>query len=194
MVACALGPGEYGVYTINGQMHVGHIKDEREFFHRVGANMNFFGLFRYGKSYIYNDKYKFYLQTLRNSYPNTRFVVFTMPEFEPLYRLIYERGRGDAYARWLKETIEVFGEVHDFMGINRFTRNPTNFYDGHHFYVEQSHILVRRLKGGEIDGYDDFGIRVTKANLNTHLQSQLRDLHTIPPVNTTVSGKVPSVQ
>ena len=63
--------------------------------------------------------------------PNTKFIIFTSAVTSDLLVSIIKNGnRIYEYERWLKELIEVFGEVNHFMIINTFTGNsdvPQNF-------------------------------------------------------------------
>ncbi len=62
--------------------------------------------------------------------PNTKFIIFTSAVTSDLLVCIKNRNGIYEYERWLKELIEVFGEVNHFMIINTFTGNndvPQNF-------------------------------------------------------------------
>ncbi|HZS83280.1 MAG TPA: hypothetical protein VFA50_10415 [Stellaceae bacterium] len=172
VTSCGTTPGGYGVFDRTGRMHVGHLASLKEFFRRARANLNFYGRERYGVSYTYNAELKDMLKRLRDSHPHSRFVVFTTPESAPMWRLVIEHGRFDDYARWLGEIVEVFGEVHDFLGYNSVTTDYENFYDGHHLYPEIGRLVVKRVLDLPVSGHEDFGVRVTAENLADHIARQ----------------------
>jgi hypothetical protein len=175
LTSCREEGGAYGVYSKDGRMHVPPLESRAAFDQRLKANLNFYGNFRYGASYVYNENFKSYLSRMRREYSSSRFVVFTTPESAPMFRLIDERGRFGPYARWLKEIVEVFGEVYDFMGVTAYTSDLSQYYDGHHVYPEYGQALVRRLQGQDLG--PDFGVRVTIDNVDQHLTRQRASLH-----------------
>lgn len=103
---------------------------------------------------------------MRDSHPNTRFVVFTTPIAEPLYQEMIKAGRLPDYQRWLRDCTEVFGQVYDFTTPNSVTRNLEFFYDASHVYPAVGTWIAHRISGVEdpsIPG--DFGVLVTAADL-----------------------------
>lgn len=132
---------------------------------RIAANLEWYGKEAYGGDYQYND-IKAILQSLRDSHPNTRFVVFTTPIAEPLYQEMIKAGRLPDYQRWLRDCTEVFGQVYDFTTPNSVTRNLEFFYDASHVYPAVGTWIAHRISGVEdpsIPG--DFGVLVTAADL-----------------------------
>jgi hypothetical protein len=175
---CTTKPGGYGVFDRAGRMHVDRLPSLKEFQRRAAANLNFYGRERFGASYVYNENLKAILLKLRHSQPQARFVVFTTPESAPMYRLIVESGRFEDYARWLGEVVAVFGEVRDFMGYNSITTDYANYYDGHHLYPDIGQLVVERSLGNPSrPGHEDFGVRVTSANLAEHIARQRASDH-----------------
>lgn len=123
----------------------------------------------YGPSYRYDDRLKDIWRDLRSENPDARFVVFTTPVSQPLFRTLLEAGRGPEYERWLGEAVEVFGEVYDFMGSNSVTRNLDNYQDAGHFSPGVGRLIALRLSGHDSEVPPDFGRRVTPENLKSHL-------------------------
>ncbi|OEH85469.1 hypothetical protein BHU72_05125 [Desulfuribacillus stibiiarsenatis] len=131
-------------------------------------------------SYPYDDRYIDFLREIKENNPNTRFVVFTEPVIAPRIKLMLEqRVFWEAYERWLRETVSVFGEVINFMDLNTVTFNYDNFFDPYHFYPSIGKLMVDRLIGrpsAPLPG--DFGVIVTNENIDKHLQdvrSQVAD-------------------
>jgi hypothetical protein len=169
---CKPKPGGYGTFDRQGRMLVERLASPDEFVNRAAANLNFYGRSRYGASYVYNAEVETLLARLRDSHPRARFVVFITPESAPLWRLIVETGHFDDYARFLRQAVGVFGEVYDFLGYNSVSTDYANFYDGHHVYADVGRLVVRRVLGEPVPGHDDFGIKVTAANLAAHIARQ----------------------
>ncbi len=124
----------------------------------------------YGKQ-VYNADYKYgpvkeTFQQLRNDHPDTKFIVFTTPVSAPLFKLMMEKGLYSDYARWLTDSVEVFGEIYNFMDLNSVTLNMDNYYDASHFYPEIGTLIAQRITGVKADDLPaDFGIRVDRRNL-----------------------------
>ena len=126
----------------------------------------------YGKGFHYNTKIKKYLETLKKENPDTRFIIFTTPIAADLFKIMVQSGNLPDYKKWMKELVYAFGEVYDFMGVNSITGNPQNYADLHHFYPYIGALIADRLSGIPNSLLpDDFGIRVTKENLQAHLEA-----------------------
>ncbi|WP_457598101.1 hypothetical protein [Hydrogenimonas sp.] len=123
--------------------------------------------------YRYRSGWKNLLQNLKERNPNTRFILFTTPVSEPFFRTFIIEGRHlDDYARWLRETIEVFGEVYHFMDLNDVTCNMNNFFDAHHVYAPVDRWLAHRVSGANDTTVPrDFGKLLTSDNIDTYLHA-----------------------
>lgn len=125
---------------------------------------------------VYND-YKYgpvreTFQQLVRDHPHTEFIVFTTPVSAPLYKLMMEKGLYPEYCRWITDSVEVFGEIYNFMNFNSITTNLDNYYDASHFYPEIGTLIAKRVIGNEQDKLPaDFGIKVNQENLNKHLEN-----------------------
>jgi len=132
--------------------------------------------------YRYRTDWKSLLQRLKEKNPNTRFILFTTPVSKPFFETFIIKGQHiDDYARWLKETVEVFGELHHFMDLNSVTENLDNFFDAHHVYAYADQWLAHRVSGaGNTDIPQDFGKPLTPDNIDAYLQTfkaQFADIH-----------------
>ncbi|MEN6326230.1 MAG: hypothetical protein ABFD18_08500, partial [Syntrophomonas sp.] len=85
------------------------------------------------------------LTRLKKSNPHTQFIVFTTPVSQPLFDLMQEQGLYPYYERWLADSVEVFGELYNFMGYNSVTTNLDNYYDASHIYPQVGTILAHRI-------------------------------------------------
>jgi len=114
------------------------------------------------------------IQRLRDNFPDAQFTVFTTPISLPLYYLLIDADRFDDYSNWIREIVNVFGSVYDFMGVNEFNENLENFRDSNHYCPDVGVRLSERLNGvGERT--DGFGALVTQQILGAHLARQSRE-------------------
>jgi len=121
--------------------------------------------------YIYRKEWKAILKRLKSRYPQTRFILFTTPVSEPFFKtLILEANHIRDYERWLRESIEVFGEIYHFMDMNTITADLDNFFDAHHVYAKIDRLLAWRISGqNEKNIPDDFGILLNRTNIDSYL-------------------------
>lgn len=135
----------------------------------------------YGPDYVYEDRLKLILASLKNDHLGTRFVPFITPPSYKLFQVLVRMGRLPDYERWLTEMIDVFGGVYDFSGRNSITTNMDNYVDGHHFRDNVGDLIVARLENRIIGG--DFGVYITRQNLASHIaaiREQARLVMTMP--------------
>ncbi|WP_300260503.1 hypothetical protein [uncultured Cloacibacillus sp.] len=127
----------------------------------------------YKKSYEffeYNEQYKENLSCLVKPPVIAEVKAFVTPEGTMTMRLIAETpGRLNDYERMLRESVEVFGGIWNFMYVNSVTSN-------HEYWREPSHcvdsvnewVLERMLGTGNPPA--DFGVYVTSENIDHHIE------------------------
>ena len=78
----------------------------------------------------------------------------------------------DSYGTWMRRMVEVAGQVWDFSGINSITKNDNYYYEDTHFTKQTGDLVLRKVfnnkNGADIP--EDFGVLVTKENLNAHIK------------------------
>ncbi len=127
----------------------------------------------YGPDYEYDKDLARTYAAIKRQNPNSRVVAFTTPISTDLFMLLLKMGRLEDYRRWLGEAIDAFDEVYDFMGVNSITQNAANYADGHHFYPPVGNLIADRIEGRP--GVPaDFGVRLTRAGLDQHVQAVRR--------------------
>jgi hypothetical protein len=125
----------------------------------------------YGE-YQYNPNYKQIMQNLIDKNPNTKFIIYTTPISEPLFQALIDSGAYPHYEKWLRELVEVFGDVYNFMDINTVTKDTTNYFDGHHFYPEVGTLIAHRMSMQDPpDVPEDFGKKITAENIDEYLEN-----------------------
>lgn len=124
----------------------------------------------YGDHYTYYSKYKEIMQKVHDSHPEAEKIVYTTPISTELFKSLTSTGLLDEYEVWLRDLVDVYGGVWNFMYPNTVTNDIMNYYDGHHFYPEIGELISKRMEQGEdADVPEDFGVLVTEDNIEEHL-------------------------
>lgn len=119
--------------------------------------------------YRYNRDYATILRQLREKHPGVEFVVFTTPVTSELFALLVKCGRLPDYERWLRDIVGVFGSAYNFMYVNRFTMDRSNFMDAHHLYPERATPLIRIMNGRQLPEDERLGVLLTADNLDSRI-------------------------
>ncbi|HEY3307938.1 MAG TPA: hypothetical protein VGJ93_05750 [Desulfuromonadaceae bacterium] len=119
--------------------------------------------------YRYNENYAATLRKLKDGHPDLQFVVFTTPVSKQLFKLLVASGRIPDYERWLKDVVDIFGSVYNFMIIDPLTSNQGNFLDAHHLYPERSAPVARIVSGHPQPQDKGIGRLVTTRNISAHI-------------------------
>lgn len=130
--------------------------------------------------YIYNNEYINILKELKKENPNTKFIIFTSAiTSNLLVSILKDEKRINEYERWLKETIEVFSEINHFMTINSITTNLNNYSDADHAYPNIVSLIARKISEKNSDDIPkDFGMVLTKKNINNYIENLKREINT----------------
>lgn len=113
---------------------------------RVADQLKGYRELSYGQ-YAYRDSLPWVFKQLRDSFPHTRFVVFTTPVSQPMLDMLTEFDLWDEQQRWLTDALSVFDTVHHFMYPNTFCADSSNFYDAQHFTNTASRKLIEPIFG-----------------------------------------------
>lgn len=124
----------------------------------------------YGERYTYFPKYKEVMTKVRDTHPEAEKIVYTTPISSELFKSLDSTGLYDEYEIWLRDLVDVYGGVWNFMYPNTVTNDITNYFDGHHFYPEVGDMIAARVEQGEAaDVPENFGVYVTPENIDEHL-------------------------
>lgn len=107
-------------------------------FNEIGSNEQVYDTKEYLR-YKYDPRYrdpnfKNYLEDLKNSFPDVKFVVFTTPTTATLIDTIVQNNLYEKYEAWIKDIVSVFGEVNHFMFKNELLIQNKYFMDSNHAY------------------------------------------------------------
>lgn len=130
----------------------------------------------YGSHYVYNPRYKEFLTIFNKRHPDVEKIVYTTPISMELFDALVETGHLSDYEQWLRDLVDLYGGVYNFMYPNEVTNDLTNYFDGHHFYPETGTKIAKRIDAGPDGGDHSFGVYVTKENIDEHLQDIRRAL------------------
>lgn len=124
------------------------------------------------RNYIYNENYKTILEKIKDKNKNTKFIIFTSPISSNLLASIIQKSkRLKEYKRWLKELVNVFGEVNHFMTINEITTDLNNYPDDDHYYPYIGKILANKITNKDLKTPENFGIILNKNNIDNYLKT-----------------------
>jgi len=132
-------------------------------------------------AYSYNRRYKSLLAELAAHNSDLELHVFTSPVSKSLFEQLVRQGRYPDYERWLRDAVEVFGSVTNFMTINSVTADLANFYDADHLYPAAGRSVSRRLCSPEgLDFPTDFGEVITRETIDNYLSVMRRRVAALP--------------
>ena len=120
--------------------------------------------------YTYSTDYKALLQEIKENNPNTQFVLYSPPYFKDRFLKLFKGDVGyQIYENWLRDCVDVFGEVNNFLYVNTVSEDLSNYFDSNHFYPYVGDMIAAKLQGLVEYNDEDFGVVVNKDNLNTRL-------------------------
>jgi hypothetical protein len=124
----------------------------------------------YKSMFHYEPGFKANLRSVKEQNPGIRIVVFTTPVSKPMHCLISEAGLIPAYEQWIRDIVQVFGELHHFEYVHSIAENcKDNFIDANHYLPQIGTLMAHRLQGNNAGVPDDFGIIITRDNLEQQL-------------------------
>ncbi|MCF4151115.1 hypothetical protein L2W58_04805 [Dethiosulfovibrio sp. F2B] len=137
----------------------------------IKAQINRYRAEVYGGSYVYNGN-KASFEKLKEKFPDTKIYVFITPVTVSFVKLLISEGRWEDYKRWVKDLVDVFGAVWNFMYVNDVTENiAANFKDAHHYSPEVAAIIAKKVYDLPTPPeYDSFGIKMTRESLSSDIR------------------------
>ncbi len=136
---------------------------------RINTNLDRYKNLIYA-NYEYRDV-KQILSSMKAENPNTKFIVFTTPVAQPLWDLMVDQGLLPYYEQWLRDSVEVFGQVYNFNYPNSITNDLSNYYDASHVYPEIETIIAHKITAYPDDRIPaDFGVLLTRENITPTLE------------------------
>lgn len=138
-------------------------KSIKSYFSEIGIYKN------YEFSYEYLDYFKNTLQYCKNN--NIEVLVYIPPMYSEHFDAINSAGYFDEFELFKKELVKITDFI-DFTGHNTISENKNNYWDSSHLRVEMTkQIMARIFNDKSIDIPQNFGILVTKENIDEHLSN-----------------------
>ncbi len=130
------------------------------------------GMMPSGFNKRYDRKVLAHFKGLKNKYKNSRFIVFTMPVHSDLFKIwSNDKKFVNYYSLWLKDLVSLFGNVNHFFYDSKVSDSYYNFFDAFHFYPFVGKKIAQKISNHEImNDNDDFGILLTKENIDEYLK------------------------
>ncbi|WP_457747981.1 hypothetical protein [Sulfurimonas sp.] len=144
---------------------------EKERFERYTKNLKRHTESFMSPKYEYNSNLISIYTSLKKNNPNTKIILFTSPITADLLVSIIKNGdKLEEYKQWLKNMVDIFGEVYQFMDINSITTNLDNYPDDDHFYDNVAQMVANKIAGIENKNIpNDFGILLNSSNIDKYL-------------------------
>ncbi|MFA7571631.1 MAG: hypothetical protein WCY75_10380 [Sulfurimonadaceae bacterium] len=127
-----------------------------------------------------NKDYQNILSNIRDTFRNKNFIIYTTPVSEPLFLELILLNQYHNYENWLRELVRVFDKVYHFMYLNTISKNYIEYFsDSNHAYTKTNDIIAKKVSGLIVEP-NDFGMILTKENIEEKLK-ELRKLNGINP-------------
>lgn len=95
--------------------------------------------------------------------------LYISPVHHSYFDMIYALNARDAYEKWLRE-IARFSNYYDFSGFNTVTADISWWSDSHHVLSRGGKLIFARIfNDSSVDVPPDFGVLVTKHNVEEHI-------------------------
>lgn len=129
-----------------------------------------------------NPQYGTILNAIKSEHPDKRFLIYTTPISEPLFKELIRKSHYTHYENWLRNLVSIYGEVHHFMYINSVSKHYLNYFaDSNHAFPTTNELLAHKITmPSDPNIPEDFGMLITKENLEEKLR-ELRTLNGIQP-------------
>lgn len=98
--------------------------------------------------------------------------VYISPVYYQHFYAIKEAGLQSEFEKFKRELAKITDFI-DFTGVNSITSNKDNFWDSSHLRKKHTDLVMAKLfKHASNSSPANFGVRVTKENIEAHLQAQ----------------------
>lgn len=98
--------------------------------------------------------------------------VYIPPIYVEHFNAISEAGLKSQFETFKMELVKITDFI-DFTGVNSITTDKNNFWDSSHLRTEYSElVMAKMIHNVDAEGHQDFGVMVTKENIEEHLKKQ----------------------
>lgn len=129
---------------------------------------------RYYSGYeTYNENYTKILTELKVNNPDSMFVIYTTPLAKPFLDKIMQNDQlFQHYTRWIKDIIDVYGEIYFFTQYGDFScQYATYSRDGDHYYPFIGKYILNVISGAKTsENYEDTYTMLNKKNIDQFIE------------------------
>lgn len=123
----------------------------------------------YKFSYDYLEYFKNIIQFCQNN--NIKVFVYIPPMFSDHFDALFSANLYDEFELFKKELAKITNFV-DFTGHNIISENKNNYWDSSHLKTELTEVIMARIFDNKsVEAPKDFGVYVTKRNIEQHLDN-----------------------
>ena len=123
----------------------------------------------YKFSYEYLEYFKDIIEFCNKN--NIKVFVYIPPMFSEHFDAINAGGYFDEFELFKKELVKITDFI-DFTGHNTISKNKNNYWDSSHLRVETTEVIMAKIFNDKsVEVPEDFGVLVTKDNINEHLEN-----------------------
>lgn len=114
-----------------------------------------------------NPNFNLIIRSIKEDHSDKKFILYTTPISEPLFRELIRKGHYTHYENWLRNLVSVYGRVHHFMYINSVSKNYLEYFaDSNHAYPETNELIAHKITlPADPKIPHDFGIILTPKNI-----------------------------
>lgn len=84
-----------------------------------------------------------YISEIHDAVGSANYIVYATPVSKYLLKLMVEMKQLDNYEHWIRNLVNEFGTIYNFMYPNKITMNDDSFYDAHHTTSDTASFLIR---------------------------------------------------
>lgn len=142
---------------------------------RTRNQVKYYQELAYG-NYVWRANYDSLLLKLKQTYPTSKFIVYTTPVTDTLLSLLAAHNLLDNYEQWLRSAVNTFGEVHHFMFYNPISNNDSLFFDTQHFKPQVGASILQEMGLASGNTTINWGRHITLENLDKQIFSLRENL------------------
>ncbi|PPB52081.1 hypothetical protein CDQ68_04585 [Campylobacter hyointestinalis subsp. hyointestinalis] len=108
---------------------------------------------------------------------NIKVFLYIPPMYSKHFDAIYMNNLYDEFELFKKELVKISNFI-DFTGHNTISKNKNNYWDSSHLRRETTQIIMARIFNDKsVEVPDDFGVLVTKDNIEEHLSNLRKQIN-----------------
>lgn len=174
-------PKRYAFYSENGMRHFPNLEQKLKngdfnIQHSINKHLQQYFRKNHGfySNYEYSSEYMHMFKKIVNycHENDINIYVYIPPMYFEHFYALRKAGLKSQFETFKRELVKITDFI-DFTGVNSITTNKNNYWDSSHLRTEHTEIVMAKLiHNVDAEGDQDFGVRVTKMNIEEHLKKQ----------------------